>query len=198
MVTGSTPTGNSHKSPPSEVVGGLPPGVPATYYADMAEWAEIINLDDPPSVEPVRAVGKDEIDQVMVDCLVEFGVDARLEPSGGFSVHSSDREQGEANERLEFICMGRYPLHERYQQSFASEQLEVYYEWMVEETIPCMQSLGYPTPTPPSKETFVAAYEARGELFFPDTELDPSTMAGDMVTIMEQCEVMPPDEELYG
>lgn len=51
---------------------------------------------------------------------------------------------------------------------------------------------------PPTLETSVAAYEARGELFFPDTELDPSTIAGDMMTIMEQCEVMPPDEEFYG
>lgn len=176
----------------------LPPGVPATYYADMAEWAEIITLNDPPTVHPLRAVDQDEYDRVQVDCLVEFGVDARLEPSGGFSVHSGDREQGEANERLEFICLGRYPLHERYQQRFALEQLEVYYAWMVEETIPCMESLGYPTPVPPTKETFVANYEARGELFFPDTELDPSTIAGDMVTIMEQCDVMPPDEALYG
>lgn len=176
----------------------LPPGVPATYYADMAEWAEVINLDDPPPVHPLRAVDKDEFDRVQVDCLVEFGVDARLEPSGGFSVHSIDAAQGEANERLEFICLGMYPLHERYQQQLASEQLEVYYTWMVEETIPCIESLGYPTPTPPSMETFLATYEASGKLFFPDTELDPATIAADMVTIMGQCEVMPPDEKLYG
>lgn len=130
--------------------------------------------------------------------MVEFGVDARLEANGGFSIHASDLEQDEANERLGFICMGRYPLHERYHQQLATEQLEIYYAWMVEETIPCMQSLGYRTPEPPTMETFVANYEARGELFFPDTELDPSTIAGDMMKIMKQCEVMPPDEELYG
>lgn len=156
-----------------------------------------MNLADPPSVTPIRAVERDEFDQVQVDCLTEQGVDAHLEPSGGFS-YQSGAGQEDATKVAHFTCLGRYPMHERYGRQFTPGQLETFYAWMVEETIPCMQSLGYPTPVPPTKETFVAAYEARGELFFPDTELDPATIAGDMVTIMEQCEVMPPDEELYG
>lgn len=177
--------------------GALPPGVPATYHADMAYQAESMNLTDPPAVTPIRAVDQDEFDQVQVDCLMEHGVDAQLEPSGGFS-YESGLGQEDATNLAHYTCLGRYPMHERYGQQFTPEQLEIYYAWMVEKTIPCMESLGYPTPVPPTKETFVANYEARGELFFPDTELDPSTIAGDMMTIMEQCEVMPPDDEFYG
>lgn len=199
MATDSTPTRSGHTSAPSEGgPGALPPGVPATYYADMAYHAEVLKLSEPPDVKPIRAVDRVEFDQVQVDCLVEHGVDAQVEPSGGLSYGVAAGQPEEPVNLASYICLARYPMHERYSQQFTADQLETYYAWMVEETIPCMESLGYPTPTPPSKETFVAAYEARGELFFPDTELDPSTIAGDMMKIMEQCEVMPPDEELYG
>lgn len=175
----------------------LPDGVAATYYADMAELAEIMRLSDPPSVTPIRAVTRDEIDQVKADCLTEQGFPAEVEDSGGISYEVPSGQQGSAR-IASYTCSGQYPLRERYSQTLSEEQLQVYYDWIVEETIPCMQDLGYPTPEPPTLETFMAEYAKSNALFFPDGDLDPGSIADDMHTVLEHCEVMPPDKELYG
>lgn len=175
----------------------LPDGVAATYYADMAELAELMRISDPPSVTPIRAVTRDEIDQVKADCLTGQGFPAKVENSGGISYEVPPGQQ-ESARMASYVCSGHYPLHERYSQTLSEEQLRVYYNWIVEETIPCMQNLGYPTPEPPTLETFMAEYLESNALFFPDGNLDPGSIADDMHTVIEHCEVMPPDEELYG
>jgi hypothetical protein len=41
-------------------------------------------------------------------------------------------------------------------------------------------------------------YVDQERLWFPDGELDPDTITADMGRVMEEYEVFPPDEVLYG
>lgn len=173
--------------------GSLPPGVPATYYEDMAAVARDFGITDPPDVAPVRAISLSESAQVTADCLTGQGFPSRVED--GSTVLEFDTAQREAARLAQYVCLSRYPTHETYTRPLSETQQRVFYDWMVEETLPCMQDLGYPAPEPPSFETFSADYE-RGELWFPDTEL--TSLADDMNVIMDACQVLPPDDVLYG
>lgn len=100
--------------------------------------------------------------------------------------------------RAEYVCFGRYPIEERYTQALDEGQLRIYHAWLVEETLPCMQQLGYPIPTPPTLEVFIATYQASGQLFFLDSALAPGTEAEAMAEVVAHCDVEPPEALLHG
>lgn len=172
--------------------------VPDEHREDMAELARGLGITDPPDVDPVRAITREEQPFVMADCLTQAGFPSEADPSDGSWGTRANQDQLEAMRLAEFTCLGQYPLMERYTATWDEEQLTVQYDWLRDEVLPCMQDLGYPTPVMPTQEVFVAMYAEQGRLWFPDGELDRDTIAADMGRVMEECEVFPPDEVLYG
>lgn len=176
----------------------LPPGVPDTYREDMQAMAQGYGITEPPDVTPIRAVNNREQAQVMAECMTAKGFTTVVGSDGRSWVTSAERVQADAMRLAEYQCIGEYPLAAQFAQKFDERQLQVHYDWMRHEVVPCMQGLGYPTPEIPSLETVTSNYAAGGPLWFPDTELDPATIADDMAVIMEECEIFPPNDLLYG
>lgn len=176
----------------------LPAGVPQSYEADMAALAQGMGLQDPPAVTPERAVSNLERPIVMTECLTAKGFPTEVSADGRGWESGFSRDQAEAYAVAEYTCMGTYPMAAVYLQPYDDDQLLVHYDWMREEVIPCMRDLGYPTPEVPSWESVRADYAQGRALWFPDTELDPATVADDMAVIMDSCEIYPPNELIYG
>lgn len=189
-------SGISSDVPPTDAP-SLPPGVPDTYYADLAKLAAGIGLVNPPPVAPIRAVSRQEIDQVMADCMTNEGFPTEVQESGGWA-YDVPQGQREAANLASYVCQARYPLAAKFVAPLTIGQLRIYYDWQVEETMPCMDSLDYPTPEPPTFETYVANHEVNQAVFFADGALDSATIGEAMSDIMDKCQVVPPDDLLYG
>lgn len=130
------------------------------YSSDIAARAELLGLSDPPEVSPVRVVTREEFLQVQQKCLAEEGFTTELDPDGdGLAVTLADG-QGKAYLLADYVCQGRYPLHEVYTRDVTETQLRTYFEWNTGELATCMAGLGYAVPDPPSFEVFTATYEA--------------------------------------
>lgn len=164
----------------------------------MQAIAESQGLSDPPDVTPIRAVAPSEVDALVVDCLHEFGFSAEVDTVGGWGFEYAQEQEEDAT-RAEYICMGRYPLAEQYVAALTEAQLRIYYDWQIEEVLPCVANLGYPIPTPPSWETYLAprADGSNSNPFFFDAGLDPATIGADLREIMSKCEYIPPSDLLY-
>ncbi|WP_162801956.1 hypothetical protein [Ornithinimicrobium murale] len=163
----------------------------------MAELAADAGITDPPRIAPKRAVTPQEIDQIMADCMTDHGFPAVVKDGGGWG-YEVPAGQSDAAALVSYSCKALYPMAAEFVTPLSADQLRVYYDWLVEETIPCMQSLGYPTPEPPTFETYAANYEASQALFFADAALDPAEVGGAMPDILSNCQALPPDDLLYG
>ncbi|WP_162802149.1 hypothetical protein [Ornithinimicrobium murale] len=132
----------------------------------------------------------------MADCLTAEGFPAEADPDGSWGFGAAPG-QHEAAMLAEYVCLARYPLAAEYVEPLDPVQLRVHYDWLIEETLPCMAGLGYPIPEPPSWPTYQEQYATDGSIFFADEALDPATIASDMSIITADCEVKPPSDLLY-
>lgn len=199
---GGQDTGQPVSSPEGAALGDpqaqpLPPGVPASYRENLQAVAQMYGIESPPETSVERVVTNLEQPEVMAACMTEQGIPTEVSPDGRGWQFSAQSAQADAVRLAEYVCLATFPLAAQFSEPFDAGQLGVQYAWLRDEVIPCMRSLGYPTPQMPSLQTFVAQYEENRGLWFPDTELDPATLAEDMAQISRKCELYPPDELLY-
>ncbi len=121
----------------------------------------------PPSIPPIEGYGDfssvpyteidwAEVTALVVQCLQDHGIPARVIPSGdGYELPPMPAEQaGMANVTADACEAGLHiPAYQRY----SAEELAVLYEEMLA-TRDCLEELGYDLPAPPSKQAFVEGY----------------------------------------
>lgn len=122
----------------------------------MADAAEAHSLaqEDLPEVELVRYVTRSENLDVLAECMTDQGFPPAA--SQGGLLWEVPPEQEYDLGIAQYVCTGRYPIDPRLIQPLDRAQLEIAYDWLVEETIPCIEDLGYTVPAPPSLESYLA------------------------------------------
>lgn len=168
--------------------------VPEHYVTTMRSYALSLGIDQPPAVSPVRVVGPEEIEQLVATCLTELGFPATADPHGGVGYESGPRQE-QAGAIAEYTCLGRYPLADEFVQPLSQEQKAVYYDWQVDEVLPCLTALGYPAPDVPSREVYLS-----GDViwFLEPPGLEGPELAEAMAEVARECEPTPPVHLVYG
>ncbi|MCK0111816.1 hypothetical protein MWU75_06660 [Ornithinimicrobium sp. F0845] len=158
-----------------------------------ALW-EIADLDgERPEVDLIREVGDDAWLAVHVECLTQAGFPPTSNDDQAVR-WDTPAEQSDAFALAEFTCAAQYPRLMAYQQPYSAEQLALMYDWMVEETIPCLAGEGYEVTDVISLEAFRASYAPESGFWTPDAGVP----GGVPLAIQGRCPHMPPQEVLYG
>jgi hypothetical protein len=162
----------------------------------MAGKAEMFGIEDPPAVTPVRVVSREEEPQVRKECLAEQGffVEATAD---GLHVQLAPG-QGDAYFLADYICSGRYPVHEVYTTRLTPEQLAVHYAWTTESVVPCMRGLGFEVPTPPTWESYLEGYTTKERLWYPFDDVLDEQWVETVRTVAASCQLEPDDADVYG
>lgn len=169
----------------------------ASHKDTLRQFAEAFGIEDPPEVEPIRVVDQAERGQVMSECLTEAGFPVTLEPDGSVGMEFASPDQTAAYDLAMYVCMAQYPLDPRLSGELTDAQLTIYYDWLLENPVACMLERGHPVADPPTPETFIANYRARGEVSFFAEGLPPGQEADIMSDVLENCEIEPPLEVLF-
>lgn len=133
-----------------------------TPEAWLAGWASSRGIEDPPEVPIVRETRPEEMGELVADCVREQGFEARAFPDGSWETVGAPG-QADAAALAEYVCIAQYPLQPQFYQPLDDARLHQSYDWHVNTTIPCLQSMGYTTPEPPTVEVYVETYRATGE-----------------------------------
>lgn len=163
---------------------------------EQLRWPELAagnRVDDPPPVEIVRFIEEEEFTSVQVDCLAEFGFDAKETPDGGVIPPRVPDEQIGALNEAAYVCQARYPLDPRRRQELPLAPAQEYYDHLVE-SVSCVESLGYPISDSPSKEAWLGQYYNTEDWWNPFMEATPSSEAA-VAELHETCPREP--EGLY-
>ncbi len=146
---------------------------------EQQRWPELAagnRVDDPPPVEIVRFIEEEEFASVQVDCLAEFGFDAKATRDGGvIPPRVPDDQIGALNEAV-YVCQARYPLDPRRRQELPLVPAQEYYEHLVE-SAPCVERLGYPISVAPSQEAWLGQYYSSEDWWNPFSEATPESEA---------------------
>jgi hypothetical protein len=112
-----------------------------------------------PDVDFVRYIDQKEWAQVIVDCLVAEGVDAKVSTDGQGGYES----QGVAGQELPmaiagYVCDAKYPTDPSLNQPLTDAEMDYIYDYYVQVLNPCLAKEGYKTTEPPSRQAFLDAY----------------------------------------
>lgn len=158
-----------------------------------ALW-EIADLEGArPEVDLVREVEDEEWLAVHVECMTA---------SGFPPTNNNDQavrwdvtaEQTDAFALAEFTCSAQYPRLMAYQQPYSTDQLTLIYDWMIEETIPCLAGEGHEVTDVVSLDAFLASYTPQGGFWTPEDGVP----GGASFSALEACPHMPSQEVLFG
>lgn len=120
-------------------------------------------------------------DQGLVVGTPEFGE--------GFSVKTDSLEQ---SRQARVVCLARFPNRvDVANTDLDDEQLRVHYDWTVQQTVPCIDGLGFDTAEPPGLDEFIAGYRADQPLWFPG-----SYGLDELAEIRDECDLIPPLEDV--
>lgn len=170
----------------------------STHEDALEQFAAMAEIEDPPEVEPIRVVTQTEWAQVRVECLTEAGFPVYLDQDGAVGMDFASPDQIPAYDRAVYVCMAQYPIDSRHSKVLTDAQLEIYYDWLLENPVACMRDRGHPVAEPPTFPTFIANYRASGELLFFADGLPPGQEAEIMSDVLEHCEIEPPLEVLFA
>jgi hypothetical protein len=126
--------------------------------SDLTWWAEMRDIQDPPTVPVIREIDDpSEIIHVHDRCMVEKGWELR--GIGSINVPPDQRQAF----NLDFwICAASYPISEdisTFRDRQVSEaEIRYTYNYWVEELIPCMANIGIVIGPPPSIETLISTW----------------------------------------
>ena len=139
---------------------GLPESESYRAYFDEY-WTAILSMH-PGAVRPdtyiQRYVTPLDQPELLAACVNEAGFPARVVPDNGVLFGDIPEAQGEAQVVAIFACNARYPLDDRFRESWNEEQLRVFYDYQVNEMIPCLERFGVVITDIPTFERFVDTY----------------------------------------
>lgn len=134
----------------------------------------------------------------MFRCLTEAGFPVTVGELGDVGMDVASPDQMSAYDRAMYVCMAQYPVESRYAEALTDDQLQIYYDWVLENPVACMRERGHPVAEPPTLPTFIANYRSSGELnFFADGL--PAGQEGDIMSdVLEHCETELPLAVLFS
>ncbi len=158
-----------------------------------ALW-EITDLEGPrPEVELIREVSDKEWMTVHIECMTQAGFPPKSQGDQGVG-WEVPADQVEAFDLANFTCEAQYPRRMELMQPYTPDQLNIMYQWMVDETIPCLAREGYEVSDVPTLESFRQGYSPQQGFWTPDSGVPGGVPIG----VQEKCSHMPPPEILYG
>lgn len=174
-------------SPPEPTV--LPP---VTREDLLREWWQNAGLDgEPLPVELVREVSDEEYAEVQRECMTEAGWPPEDE---GLS-WNAPADQAEALGLAMYTCWAQFPTSIAFVQPYDYEQLDVIYDWVLDEAIPCYAEQGHIVKEVPSRESFAGEYFATRGFWTPTDGLDLGM--NETMELEEVCPRMPPRDVLF-
>lgn len=165
-------------------------------WDDMrAVWWEGTGLEgDPPQVEIVRVVSREESATAQVSCMTDAGFPpTEIDDSRGIS-WEVPAEQADAYFLADYTCRAQYPEDLKYFQPFDEGQMNQIYDWLVEETIPCYADQGLVVNDVPSRGAFVDQWFAEQRYWLPEDGVE-GTVPTSIDTL---CPRLPEDDSLYS
>jgi hypothetical protein len=108
-----------------------------------------------PDVDLVRFIDQSEWAEVIVACLVEQGVDAKVSNDGQGGYES----QGVVGQELSmaiaaYVCDAKYPVDPSLTQPLTDAELDYVYDYFVNVLNPCLEREGIEVTEPPSRQAF--------------------------------------------
>lgn len=122
----------------------------------LQEFAELLNIEDPPDVEVVREVSVTEFGATLAQCLTEAGYPVK-ESGGGVRLDGTISDSSAYN-LASYVCMAQYPGDPRAASGLPRVRAEMQYEYLVNVATPCMEDLGFAVADPPSLQAWLDGY----------------------------------------
>lgn len=163
--------------------------LPAVTREDLLqEWWQSSGLQgDPVPVDLVREVSNEEYEAAQIACMTEAG----WPPTGQGLSFGAPPEQAETLGLALYTCMAQYPTRLAYLQPYDRAQLDLIYDWVLEETVPCYAEQGYDVTDVPTRDAFAGDYFATRTFWTPTRglgNLGPQAS----IQLEETCPRMPP------
>ena len=166
--------------------------VPAKRAAELAEYAKFLGLDDPPHVTPVKYVTPETQAAHVEECMSEYG----FEPDSD-GMYASPTGQVTALNTALYVCSASYPLEDKYERPYSTDQKRIIYDHFVGSLVPCLTEHGFTPPAAPSFETFLAT-AGTAEEYNPFQIVLATADAATAERVATECPLLPPAEELFG
>jgi hypothetical protein len=123
---------------------------------DLEWWRAMFGDEEPPDVEVLGARSWEEQGALVTTCMLQYDVEG-LEASGtSWTFDSENIVESAEFQRVLWICTVAYPVADAQMAILSREQLDWFYDFLVNRHEPCMASLGYELLGIPDKERFMA------------------------------------------
>ncbi len=159
----------------------------AVYQAYMDEkWANILSMfpdAERPETSIVRYLEDNEFWVNLAACMEEEGFPAEALAGGGVRFGDVPSSQALAHNLAFFTCEARYPLMDKYWADITEDQLRRLYAHHVDESIPCLQGMGYEVEPPPSIQQYLSTFHSEDQWnpFNAPLALTRSNEEGDLI-----------------
>lgn len=167
--------------------------------SSLEALARSMRLEDPPDVEFVRFVARNEMGETIAACLGEVGIEAQASSDGtGFLILGNPPpSQGRFIDESIYACFAKYPVDPRYHVELSDSQYRVLYDYFVGELTECLREHGeIVADDAPSFETFKESYAQTGWSPY-SQELVLSLDDTRLNVLLSECPQAPPDSVLY-
>lgn len=151
-------------------------------------WNELGLEGERPEVSLVREVTDEEWREVRAACMTDAGFPPTINSESAGLGWEGTAEQADAFDRADYVCEAKFPRKLDYMQPYSTEQLTVMHEWMLAETIPCLEMEGYQVADVPTLETFISGYSPQTGFWTPSQSVE----GGVPISVEETCPHIPP------
>lgn len=135
----------------------------------------------------------------MQQCMVESGWPVATTPDGGIEYPEVTPEQADKMVADFDGCNHeKFPIDPNYLEPYTESQMTYLYQWYLDESIPCLEDLGYDGFDPPSLNVFIDTFETPTR-WAPYLDIDNEQIpTGAWYTLNEECPQYPPAEDILA
>lgn len=192
IVTGCSSAGPTLPPPPPQ----LSEQATSAAYAELLEQSwQRVESEFPdavrPDVELVRFIDQAEWAEVIVACLVEQGVDAKVSNDGQGGYESQGVVGQEQSMAIAgYVCDAKYPVDPSLTQPLTDEELDYLYDYFVDVLNPCLERAGIDVIEPPSRQAFKDSLQSP-DSWSPYLAVDPGGQ-DEWTRLVRECPQSPP------
>lgn len=160
------------------------------HVINMQGLATFYEVSAPPAIDVKGWVLPEESGDYVDDCMTGLGyavTDGSYE-----SIPDAQQSQFQFDR---YRCSASYPVIPKYTFAYTDQNIGNIYDWMVEDSIPCLADQGHSISGVPSRATFISNYRASGP-FFPYEQLVHLPPA-EFQALESICPQWPPAEVIY-
>jgi hypothetical protein len=154
---------------------------------DVAWWHAMFPDQDPPEVEVIGAATWEDQSRLVSACVAKEQLPGFDRNGFAWNFVTADPAVQDRFNRAIWMCTVAYPVDDAVVGMLSRDQLDWFYDFLVNRHQPCMAALGYRLLGIPDKETFLR--ESAGfPIWFPSPELiDPPVQPGDLARVDRSC-----------